>query len=305
MGHTMDMITLVIADDQPAVREGLRMRLGLEADIKVIGEARDGKEALDVIPHLRPDIVLMDMEMPELDGLTATRALRTLAPEYQVIILTIHDDETSRRRAHDSGAAAFVSKLAEDNVLLHTIRAVNSSRVMKTGENSMFTIRFETPEDTPAIRHVNELAFGRVNEADLVDRLRCESAITLSLVAVQDEQVVGHVLISPVTVHNEDSQWDAVALGPMAVLLSYQKQGVGSALIRAAFDELKKIGQYVVIVLGHPEYYPRLGFVPSRPLGIRWEIDVPEEVFMVAELRDGALNGRTGVVRYHPAFSGV
>jgi putative acetyltransferase len=299
------MITLVIADDQSAVREGLRMRLGLESDMKIVGEARDGQEALEIASHLQPDIVLMDMEMPRMDGLTAMRNLSKLAANSRVIILTIHDDETSRRRARDSGAAAFVSKLAEDEVLLHAIRAVNSSEVLKKGETTLFTIRFEIPEDISVIHQVNELAFGRVNEADLVDRLRREEAVILSLVAVQDEQVVGHILISPVTVQNDDSQWDAVALGPMAVLPRCQKQGVGSALIRAAFEELKKMGHFVVIVLGHPEYYPRLGFVPSRSLNIRWEIDVPDEVFMVAELKVGALNGRTGVVHYHSAFSAV
>lgn len=169
----------------------------------------------------------------------------------------------------------------------------------------MFTIRFETPEDIPGIRHVNRLAFGRDNEADLVDRLRGERAITLSLVAIQDEQPVGHILITPVSVHAEESRWDAVALGPMAVRPSHQRRGIGSALIRAAFDQLKKLGHYIVIVLGHPDYYPRLGFVPAKPLGIRWENDVPEEVFMVAELKEGALHGRSGIVRYHPAFDGV
>lgn len=299
------MITLVIADDQPAVREGLRMRLGLETDMKVVGEARDGQEAVDIASRLQPDIVLMDMEMPRMDGLTAARNLSRLAANSRVIMLTMYDDETSRRRARDSGAAAFVSKLAEDEVLVHAIRAVNSSRVMNMGEKNMFDIRFETPEDIPAIHRVNQLAFGRVNEADLVNRLRREDTVILSLVAVQDEQVVGHVLITPVTVQSDDSQWQAVALGPMAVLPSHQKRGIGSALIRAAFEELKRLGHFVVIVIGHPEYYPRLGFVPSRPLGIRWEIDVPEEVFMVAELKEGALKGRAGVVRYHPAFNGV
>lgn len=169
----------------------------------------------------------------------------------------------------------------------------------------MFTIRFETPADIPAIHQVNRLAFDREDEADLVDKLRHENAITLSLVAIEDEQVVGHILITPVSVHAQDLQWDAVALGPMAVLPSHQEQGVGSRLIRAAFEELKKIGQYIVIVLGHPDYYPRLGFVPSKPLGIHWENNVPDDVFMVAELKEGALNGRTGIVRYHPAFSSV
>lgn len=299
------MITLIIVDDQPAVRAGLRMRLALEADMQIIDEARDGSEALDIVARLRPDIVLMDQEMPHKDGLTAARELQALAPDSRIIMLTIHDNDASRKRARTAGVAAFVSKLAEDEVLLYAIRTVKSSQTPRTGGSQMLTIRFETPEDIPAIHQVNQLAFDREDEAELVDRLRTENVITLSLVAVQGERVVGHILITSVTVHSEDSHWEAVALGPMAVLPSHQKQGVGSALIRAAFEELKKLGQYVVIVLGHAEYYPRLGFVPSQPLGIRWENDVPEEVFMVAELKEGALNGRTGIVRYHPAYSEV
>ncbi len=168
-----------------------------------------------------------------------------------------------------------------------------------------FVLRPENPEDVAAIARVNRLAFGRDNEAQLVDTLRQQEAITLSWVAERDGEIVGHVLFSPVTVAQDDGAWTAVALGPMAVLPAYQREGVGSALIRAALSELQKAGHDVVFVLGHAEYYPRFGFVPSRPLGIRWEVDVPEEVFMVAELRAGALNGRTGVVRYHPAFNSV
>lgn len=120
------MITIVITDDQPAVREGLRMRLSLEADIKVMGEARDGKEALDVILHLKPDIVIVDLEMPVMDGLATTRELLSFAPDCRIIILTIHDDETTRKHAHDSGAVGFVSKLADDFVLLNAIRAISN-----------------------------------------------------------------------------------------------------------------------------------------------------------------------------------
>jgi DNA-binding NarL/FixJ family response regulator len=118
------MITIVIVDDQPAVREGLWMRLGLEADLQVIGEARDGKEALDLVPHLNPDIVIMDIGMPVMDGLAATRALQSIAPDTQVVILTIHNGEATRRLAGAAGAAGFVSKHADDVVLLNAIRAL-------------------------------------------------------------------------------------------------------------------------------------------------------------------------------------
>ena len=122
-GNNSIMITIVIADDQPAVRAGLRMRLALEDDIQVIGAARDGNEAVYVAHRLKPDIVIMDLEMPNVDGLAATKVLKQFAPEAQVIILTIHDDETSRQKAREAGAAGFVSKHADEIVLLNAIRA--------------------------------------------------------------------------------------------------------------------------------------------------------------------------------------
>lgn len=122
-GNNSIMITIVIADDQPAVRRGLRMRLALEEDIQVIGTARDGNEAVYVAHRLKPDIVIMDLEMPNVDGLAATKVLKQFAPEAQVIILTIHDDETSRQKAREAGAAGFVSKHADEIVLLNAIRA--------------------------------------------------------------------------------------------------------------------------------------------------------------------------------------
>ena len=166
-------------------------------------------------------------------------------------------------------------------------------------------VRPETLEDIPAIYQVNQLAFDRENEARLVDKLREENAVTLSLVAILDGKIVGHILFSPVTITNADFQWQAVGLGPMAVLPYYQNQHIGSALIRSGLDELRDLGHDVVIVLGHPEYYPRFGFKPSKPFGIQWEINVPDEVFMVAELREESLNGRKGIVRYHSAFKDV
>lgn len=167
------------------------------------------------------------------------------------------------------------------------------------------SIRPETAFDVPAIYQVNKLAFGRDSEAQLVNRLRQNGAITLSWVAERDGEIVGHILFSPVTVTAEDEVWTAVALGPMAVMPACHRQGIGSSLIRAALLYLRESGQDVVFVLGHADYYPRFGFKPTRPFGIRWEVDVPEDVFMVVELRKGALNGRSGIVRYHPAFNDV
>ncbi len=166
-------------------------------------------------------------------------------------------------------------------------------------------IRPESPADIPPIQRVNRLAFEREDEARLVDGLRASGAVILSLVAVLDGQIVGHILFSPVTVRDGDQQWTAVGLGPMAVLPAFQNLGVGSALIRHALDHLQKAGLEVVFVLGHPQYYPRFGFKPSKPYGIEWEVNVPEDVFMVLELRENALAGKRGIVQYHPLFNGV
>jgi len=169
----------------------------------------------------------------------------------------------------------------------------------------MIVIRPEMTADIPAIRLVNERSFEQRTEADLVDTLRQAGAITLSLVAVKDERVIGHILFSPVTIESAGSNFRAVGLGPMAVLPNHQRKGVGSQLVRAGLDNCREAGHEIVIVLGHADYYPRFGFRPSKPLGIQWEHDVPEEVFMICELRNGALAGRQGTVKYHPAFNDV
>jgi DNA-binding NarL/FixJ family response regulator len=118
-----DMITILLVDDQPAVRQGLSMRLALEPDLEVIGEAVDGVEALRRAHELHPDVVVMDIEMPRLDGIAATEALRTIEPGCCVVILTVHESSATRARARDAGAAAFVSKHAGEEALLAAIRS--------------------------------------------------------------------------------------------------------------------------------------------------------------------------------------
>jgi len=166
----------------------------------------------------------------------------------------------------------------------------------------MLTIRKEIPEDALAIRYVNEQAFGSADEADLIEKLRLRQGFILSLVASQDEQIVGHILFSPITIESEYSVLSAVALGPMAVLPAYQRRGIGSQLVHAGLAELRQANHEIVVLLGHPNYYPRFGFSPAKSYGIRCEYDVPDELFMVLELRKGALAGRGGTVKYQPEF---
>jgi putative acetyltransferase len=172
-------------------------------------------------------------------------------------------------------------------------------------ENPLITIRAEKAEDIPAVRRVNELAFGRPDEAAIVDALRPAVHPQVSLVAVEGNEVVGHIFFSPVLIEAEDVDSSAMGLAPMAVLPGYQRRGIGSQLVLEGLRECQRIGCDVVFVLGHPEYYPRFGFMPASQKGLRSEYTVPDEVFMVAELKPGALGGRRGLVKYRPEFGEV
>ena len=119
-----EMIRLLIVEDQPAVRQGLHMRLSAEPDFSVIGEASDGEAALALVSGLCPDVVVMDVEMPHLDGIATTRALLLVCPSTEVIILSLHDDEITQAHAKGAGAAAFVAKSMPSETLLTTIRQV-------------------------------------------------------------------------------------------------------------------------------------------------------------------------------------
>ena len=169
----------------------------------------------------------------------------------------------------------------------------------------MLTIRKETPKDIPGIRRVLEAAFGRSSEADLVDTLRAANALLLSLVAVEDGAIRGHIAFSPVTIESERSTCDAVGLAPVAVFPQHQHRAIGSELVRRGLDECRRRGHPAVVVLGAPEFYKRFGFSTSSARGIRCSFDVPEEAFMVMELMSGALAGQTGTVRYRSEFDRV
>jgi DNA-binding NarL/FixJ family response regulator len=118
----MGMIRLLLVDDQMSVRHSLRMRLGLEPDLQVVGEASTGREALSLVQRLAPDVVLMDVAMPDLDGLEATEELRTRCPTSAVVILSIADDAQTQARARAAGAVAFVAKSGATEKLLSAIR---------------------------------------------------------------------------------------------------------------------------------------------------------------------------------------
>ena len=167
----------------------------------------------------------------------------------------------------------------------------------------MVRIREEQPQDKKAISEVHIRAFGQTQEADIVEKLRQNCDELLSLVALKQNQVVGHILFSPVKIKSEDRTIWGMALAPMAVLPEYQRQGIGSELIQTGIIRLKRKGCPFVIVLGHAEYYPRFGFKPASGYGIRSEWDVPDDAFMILVLNESEIRGSAGVARYRPEFA--
>lgn len=170
-------------------------------------------------------------------------------------------------------------------------------------------IRRERAADAAAVRAVNRLAFGGEAEPALVDALRAAGAVTLSLVAEVAGRVVAHVLFSPVAIGRDADAGGTparvVGLAPMAVRPEWQQRGVGTRLAREALRLLRRADVDAVVVLGHPDYYPRFGFVPASRYGLRWEQPCPDEAFMALELRAGALGQAAGVVRFRPEFAAV
>ena len=166
------------------------------------------------------------------------------------------------------------------------------------------SVREETAADERAIHVVNAAAFETDAEARLVDRLRGHGALTLSLVAVVDGAVVGHVAFSPVIVDGVGRTVPGVGLGPMAVAPSHQRQGIGGRLIEEGLRALRARGHPFCVVLGHVAYYPRHGFVPALGRGLRWEHG-HDHAFFVQALAPGGLDGVTGVVRYHPELDAL
>lgn len=173
----------------------------------------------------------------------------------------------------------------------------------------MVTIRQERQTDYRKTEEVVQQAFLNEEFSDkkehaLVKRIReCDAFIPeLSIVAV-DEEIVGHIMLSKITIEQDRASVDSLALAPVSVARSYQKKGIGGKLIVAALEKAKELGYGSVVVLGHPEYYPKFGFKKASEWNIKAPFEVPEEVFMVMELTENALEGVKGVVQYSSAFA--
>ena len=161
-------------------------------------------------------------------------------------------------------------------------------------------IRGRTAADDSAIRRLNDDAFGGTYESRLIEDLRAADLDAVELVAVENDDIVGHILFSVLATTIDQQAVPALALAPMAVRPDRQRRGIGSVLVRAGLSLARVRDWRAVIVLGHQKYYPRFGFSAAlaRPL----EAPFSGDAFMALELEPGALRGEKGRVTYPPAF---
>ena len=172
----------------------------------------------------------------------------------------------------------------------------------------MISIRAETINDLDAIRNVTIQAFtdsdfGHNGEAELIELFRANCEKMLSLVACSNDTIVGHILFTPVVIR-AGKEFQAMALGPMAVATDYQKTGIGSKLVRSGLEQLTMDGCPFVVVLGHPEYYPRFGFLPASQFDVSHGFaGIPQNVFFIKFLDPTASESvANGAVYYRSEF---
>lgn len=170
-----------------------------------------------------------------------------------------------------------------------------------------FDIQEESEQDLAGIRLVQRLAFQRDDEADVVDRLRENCPVFISLVAKIGDKVVGHILFTPARlIQNQGWSIEGLGLAPLAVLPEYQKQGIGTGLCIEGLTRAALAGYPFVVVLGDSAYYPRFGFKPASTYGIQCAYeDNPDEAFMIKMLKPKIMTGVEGVVYYRQEFDSV
>ena len=184
-------------------------------------------------------------------------------------------------------------------------RTGSISRTGAIPRHPAMVVRAESTKDKAAISRVHGLAFGRPTEANIVEAMRLSPHFipALSLVAVDGAEIVGHILLSRITIKGETAEYSALSLAPMAVAPNQQRHGIGSLLVRTALRRAAELGHRLVIVLGHVDYYPRFGFVRASTLGITPPFVAPDDAFMACLLVPGEGGSIRGQVQFPPEFS--
>ena len=188
------MIRVVLVDDQALFRAGIRMLVASQPDLEVVGEAGDGKEALDVVRMTRPDVVLMDIRMPVMDGLTATAEILARPEPPRIVMLTTFDFDEAAAKAIRAGASGFVLKDADPEFLLAAIRTVHSgsSVIAASATRDLFEHFAEAPKPVPA------------QYTDLTDRER--EIFALAARGLSNSEIAAREYLSEATVKTHISR---------------------------------------------------------------------------------------------------
>jgi predicted N-acetyltransferase YhbS len=165
-------------------------------------------------------------------------------------------------------------------------------------------IRNEKKEDYNEIKRINDLAFGQENEGKMIEAFRKTKDYNnlLSLIAETKGKIIGHILFYPIKIKNKKEEYTVLSLAPMAVHPEFQNKGIGSKLVKRGLEIAKELNFGIVIVVGHPKYYPRFGFTPAKNWDITLPFDVPDDVFLALELNENALKYCSGTVEYPKEF---
>jgi len=191
---TADGITIVIADDHAILRSGLRLLIDGQADMEVIGEAGDGRSALEMAVESRPDVLLLDITMPGMNGLEVMEAVRRQAPAVGVLVLTMHEDDAYLRQFLNLGARGYILKKAADTELVSAIRAVHRGETfVYSAMMSGVLDRYLGPADAPPEDTVLPLTPREIEVLTLVAR------------GYTNEQIAKRLSISVNTVHTHRS----------------------------------------------------------------------------------------------------
>jgi two-component system response regulator NreC len=161
---------ILIADDHWVIRAGLRALLNGTPDVEVVGEASDGYEVLEKLETLKPDIILMDLSMPNLDGIETTRQVMKKVPSVKILILTIHEDEGLLREAIKSGAAGYIVKRAAESELNTAIRAIQQGNMYVHPTLTRALMRDISPATEPTMVPLEELTPREVDVLRLLAR---------------------------------------------------------------------------------------------------------------------------------------
>jgi two-component system, NarL family, response regulator NreC len=187
---SIEPVRVLIADDHTIVRSGVRLLLNAEADMRVVGEALDGREALELTESLRPDVVLMDIAMPVMDGLEATRLLKERFPHVHVIVLTMHRSDEYFFEMLKAGASGYILKAAKPGELVDAVRIVAKGQVFL----------YPTMAKKLLSDYLNRAESGSEGAQDLSPREK--EILRLLAAGHSNKEIADKLVVSPSTIHS-------------------------------------------------------------------------------------------------------